>query len=60
MISLILMKALIVGFTSVNLDAVSQNFPRNAPSQFSSLQFGEFFQNRHKEQVLVNSSEHIK
>ena len=25
-----------------------------------SLEFGKFFQNRHKEQILVNSSEHIK
>ena len=27
---------------------------------FFSLEFGKFFQNRHKEQILVNSSEHIK
>lgn len=27
---------------------------------FFSLEFGKFFQNRHKEQILVNSSEHVK
>ena len=56
MILKILRKTLILGSTSANFDAV--NFPRTPLQSF--LESGDFYQNKHKEQLLVNSSENIK
>ena len=48
------------GSTTENLDAASQRlFPKKSTMVYF-LEFREFFQNRDKEQLLVNSSEHIK
>ena len=33
---------------------------KSSTTFFFSLEFGKFFQNRHREQLMVNSSEHIK
>ena len=45
--------------TSENLDAVSQRLFQKELHDFF-WEFGEFFQNRHKEQLSVNSSENIR
>ena len=49
------------GYTSANLDpAKSTIFPKKNFMTAFFVDFGEFFQNRHKKQLLVNSSENVK
>ena len=62
MTSMIPRKKLSWDSASANLDTVSQRlFQKKLHHGFFSFEFGKFFQNRHKTQLLVNSStEHIK
>ena len=60
MLSVIPRKTLIVEFHSENLDAVSQQLFQKSSTTVFFLKFGDFFGNKHKEQLLVNTSESIK
>ena len=61
MISVITTKTFIVEFPFSKLDAATQRlYQKKYQSRFLFLEFGKFFQSRHREQLWLNSSEHNK